>query len=443
MGRKETRLAAALERNPIAECNRVRKKYIPNFMEMLSQTADPRNQSYITYSNRTMLSTMVYKDIGGIESMQQMSVKFNKKEVVDNLYTFSGELAKEFLPHHVTENEYLERLAPEELQNILQQICYDSIRRKSFNDARFRKKWLVIVDGTRTYSGSRKINESCLETHFNRGTDEETILYHQDVLEAKIYFGEGLLLSIASEFLENDPEQVKKQATMSQEEIKQDCERKAFYRLAEKLKKAFPRLPIILLADSLYACEPVIDICEKNRWDYIIRYKTGSIPSLAEDYESIPEKGTAGHAEFVNDLDYRGHMVNILRYRETKVKRGEEITTSFQWLTSVRITERNAEKLAQKGRLRWKIENEGFNRQKNWQGNLTHACSHNANALKNHYLIQQIADFIKQLYEWFYLRRLEIKKKQKNISSELLASFGRQLTAEDISTSEQLKAVPS
>ena len=443
MGRKENRLAAALERNPIVECNRVRNKYIPNFMDMLSQTADPRNQSYITYSNCVMLSTMIYKEIGGIESMQQMSEKFNKKQVVENLYAFAGEPAKEYLPHHVTENEYLERLDPGELQHILQQICYANIRRKSFYGARFRKKWLVIVDGTRTYSGSRKINESCLETHFNRGTNRETVTYHQDVLEAKIYLGEGLLLSIASEFLENDPEQAARRTGMSEEEIKQDCEQKAFYRLAEKLKKAFPRLPIILLADSLYACGPVMDICEKNQWDYIIRYKSGSIPTLAEDYEAIPEKGSSGHAEYVNDLEYKGHMVNVLRYWETKVKNGKETTTVFQWLTSIRITGRNAEKLAQKGRLRWKIENEGFNRQKNWQGNLTHACSHNANALKNHYLIQQIADFIKQLYEWFYLKQMEIKKKQKNISPELLASFDRQLTAEDISTSEQRTAVTS
>ena len=47
---------------------------------------------------------------------------------------------------------------------------------------------------------------------------------------------------------------------------------------------------------------------------------------------------------------------------------------------------------------------------------------------RNHYLIEQIADFIKQLYEYFYLEKNGIKKKQKNISSELLASFGRQLT---------------
>ena len=51
----------------------------------------------------------------------------------------------------------------------------------------------------------------------------------------------------------------------------------------------------------------------------------------------------------------------------------------------------------------------------------------------NHYLMEQIADFIKQLYEYYYLKKNEIKKLQKNISPELLASFGRQLTkTEDI-----------
>ena len=49
--------------------------------------------------------------------------------------------------------------------------------------------------------------------------------------------------------------------------------------------------------------------------------------------------------------------------------------------------------------------------------------------------MEQIADFIKQLYEYYYLKKNEIKKLQKNISSELLSSFGQQLTeTEDILT---------
>lgn len=70
-------------------------------------------------------------------------------------------------------------------------------------------------------------------------------------------------------------------------------------------------------------------------------------------------------------------------------------------------------KLTEAGRKRWKIENEGFNSQKNRQEDITHACSHNANTMKNHYLMTQTADIVKQLYEWFFIKRYEIKKKQK------------------------------
>ena len=123
----------------------------------------------------------------------------------------------------------------------------------------------------------------------------------------------------------------------------------------------------------------------------------------------------------------------MLRFWEEKTIKGKVIRTEFQWLTNIRITIKNAKKIASAGRKRWKIENEGFNRQKNWQGDITHACSWDSNAMKNHYLMMQISDMIKQLYEWFYLKANEIKKKQKNISPDLLASFGRQLTREDIS----------
>jgi len=180
-------------------------------------------------------------------------------------------------------------------------------------------------------------------------------------------------------------------------------------------------------------CLKVINRCKKYNWDYIIRYKEGSAPSIAQEYNAIPEKTKTENAEFINGIIYKDGTVNVLKYTETKVKKGKEITTTFEWITSIEITEKNAVKLAGAGRKRWKIENQGFNRQKKWQGNIEHACSHNANAQKCHYLMEQIADFIKQLYEYFFLNKNEIKKKQKNISSDLLASICKQLTAEDIS----------
>lgn len=433
MCRERERMKRKLESNPIAECNRVQKKFCPNLFELFSGTADPRNRSYTRYNNKVMLGTVYYKGIAGLSSVKSMTYEFNNEDVSGNILQFLGEKRREYLPHGVTINEYLEKLEPEQLQDIQQSLVYDLIRRKTFDDARFQKRWLVIVDATQMYSGSRKINEKCLERHYNRGTENETVNYHCDVLEAKIYFGEKLIVSIGSEFIENNGEDTERQKNMSVEELKQDCETKAFKRLAARIKKKYKRLPITLMADSLYASETVMNLCRDNSWEFIIRYKTGSIPSIQEEYENIKEKESTGHSEYINEIDYRGKPVNVLKYWEEKQIKGKTVRTEFQWLTSIKITPKNAEKIAATGRKRWKIENEGFNRQKNWQGDITHACSWNEKAIKNHYLILQISDMIKQLYEWFYLAAKEIKKRQKNISSELLASFGRQLTGEDIS----------
>ena len=428
MGRKERRIQKKLEKNPILELNKVQNRYYPQLFWKFAQTKDPRHQSYIEYTNRVMLGMLYYKGIAGIDSMQEMSEQFNNEGIAKNLSLFMGEEEREYLPHHVTENEYLERLDPMELEEIKQDMVYHLIRKRCFEEARYQKKWVVIVDGTQLYCGRRKLNEHCLERCSRKGTDEEVVLYHRDVLEAKIFFGEKLVASIGSEFIENNGEDGKRQEQMNVEQIKQDCEIKAFQRLAERIKKRFPRLPVLLLADSLYASKPVMELCRKYSWEFLIRYKSGKIPSIAEEYEKIPEKGKAGKAEFVNDIDYEGEAVHVLRYREEE----EGKITEFQWLSSMRITKRNAEKMAETGRKRWKIENEGFNRQKNWQGSIGHMCSWNDRAQKNHYLMEQISDFMKQLYEYYYLKKNGIEKKQKNISSDLLASFGRQLTEEDI-----------
>jgi len=432
MGRDEIRAKRALEKNPIKACNEIQRKFCPELFNKFGQIADPRHQSYITYTGKIMLGQLYYKGIAGITSMQDMTDKFMNPQVVENMGTFFGVELDKYLPHHVTENDYLKRLHSKELQNTIQDLVYDLIRRKSFNEAKFMGKWIIIIDGTQLYSGNRMINDKCLERHYNRGTDQETVNYHVDVLEAKIYFGSSLVCSICSEFIENNGEDTENQKSMSEEARKQDCETKAFKRMAEKLKKAFPRLPILLLMDSLYASKPVMDICLENKWDYIIRFKDGSIPSIAKEYENIPEKECVGKAEYINEIDYEGHKVNLLKYQEEIVKDGEETIKAFQWITSIVITSKNALKIAKTGRLRWKIENEGFNRQKNWQADITHACSWNECALKNHYLMQQISDFMKQLYEHYVLKKLGIIKKQKNISSELLASFEWKPTGEDI-----------
>ena len=432
MSREKERIRKKLEKNPIIECNKIQNRFCPELFSMFGKVKDPRHQSYVDYSARVMLGTMYYKSIAGIPSMQEMTRAFNDERICRNLYRFIGEDVKEYLPHGVTENEFLERLDPKELENIRQNIVYSLIRRKTFENARVFKKWQVIVDATELDEGYQKKNDYYLSRCYNRNEENEFVKYHRSVLEAKIYFGDNLVCSIASETIENSEAYV----NQGEEAVKQDCESKAFVRLAAKIKKKFPRLPIIITADGLYVTKNVLQICKEYHWDYIIRYKEGSASSIAKEYRALPEKETIGtDIEYQNKIMFNEFDVNLIYYREKRRIKGKEKETEFAWITSIEITKSNAKKIVNAGRNRWKIENQGFNRQKHWQGNIEHACSFNERAQKNHYLLEQIADFMKQLYEHFFLEKNGIKKLQKNISSELLQSFGRQLTeTEDINT---------
>ena len=438
MSREQDRCKRRLEKNPIVECNRIQKKFYPELFQKFSEVEDPRHRSYIQYSARTMLGALYFKNIGGIDSMQQMTRKFNDETVVKNLYSFLGEKGQDYLPHGVTVNEFLEKLEPKELENIQKDIVYSMIRRKTFDDARVLKKWQIIIDATELDEGYQQKNEYYLSRCYNRGKENEFQKYHRSMLEAKIYLGNNLVCSIASEPIENGEDYGKQ----SEEKVKQDCERKAFVRLAEKIKKKFPRLPILITADSLYVTQNVLRICKEYQWDYIIRYKEGSAPSIAEEYRMLPEKERVGtDIEFQNGIIFQEEEVGLVYYREKVKIRGEEKITEFAWITNIKLTKSSVKKIIRAGRNRWKIENQGFNRQKHWQGNIEHACSWNERAQKNHYLMEQIADFMKQLYEYFFLEKNGIKKLQKNVSSDLLSSFDRQLTEPEDTLAEQHKAV--
>ena len=168
MSREQDRIKKKLEKNPIIECNKIQQKFYPELFKRFTEVNDPRHQSYIEYSIKTMLGTLYYKCIGGISSMQEMTRKFNDESVVKNLYAFVGDKKQDYLPHGVTINELLEKLDPEELENIQKDIVYSMIRRKTFDDARVLKRWQVIVDATELDEGYKKKNEGYLSRCYNK-----------------------------------------------------------------------------------------------------------------------------------------------------------------------------------------------------------------------------------------------------------------------------------
>ena len=208
MNREQERAKRRPEKNPVVEYNKIQNKYYPELFAKFAEVNDPRNQSYIEYPVRVMLGTMYYKCISGISSMQEMTLKFNDDAVVENLYSFMSEEKKEYLPHGVIENEFFARLNTEELEKIQKDIAYSMIRRKTFDDARVLKRWQIIIDATELDEGYQKKNEYYLSRCYIRGEADEFTKYHRRVLEAKLYLGNNLVCSIASEAIQNSEEYI-------------------------------------------------------------------------------------------------------------------------------------------------------------------------------------------------------------------------------------------
>ncbi len=173
------------------------------------------------------------------------------------------------------------------------------IRRKTFDDARVLKRWQIIIDATELDEGYQKKNEYYLSRCYNRGEADEFTKYHRSVLEAKLYLGNNLVCSIASEAIQNSEEYINQS-----EKIKQDCESKAFIRVAEKIKKQFPRLPIIITADGLYVSQKVIQTCTDNSWNYIIRYKKGKCIIHSQRISVIAGKRKDRFRNRISESDY-------------------------------------------------------------------------------------------------------------------------------------------
>lgn len=361
--------------------------------------------------------------------MRKTSEEFNSDIMIENIWELCAEEGETYeLPYWETINRYLEKLEPEYLQEVIWKLVYRLLRSKAFQGERIRNKhWQIILDGTQLHSSRKPLDPKCLYRIHHKGTPEEYRENYYYVLEAKLVLHPKIVVSIMTEFVENDGKEMEKQ----------DCERKACTRLMEKLKKQFPRLSICLCADSLYACEPFFRKCEEYRWHYLIRFKEGSIPTIGNEYRKLKEleknrketkikSGRYWH-DYVNDMDYNGYQINLVEYGEElkkTIRRGmgkieQEEKKRFWFLTNLPVNQKNVSELVKRGRMRWKIENEGFNMQKNQGYYLEHLFSKDYQGIKNHYYLIQIGHMISQILEaWEKLWegiRLSIEQKHQKI----------------------------
>jgi len=327
-------------------------------------------------------------------SRRQLHEQSGREVFRENLLTLSGSNELE-VAHTDTVNAFLEHLPVVYLEALKLRLVKELLRCKRLNCCRLDGDFLVTVDMSGLYKFDHRHCDHCIKQENNGKTT-----YHHKVSEAKLVSASGLAISVVTEYVEN----------IQPGASKQDCERKAFYRLEKTLKKAFPQTRLCLLLDSLYACDRVLKILHKNKWSFFISFKEGSIPTLWEEamrqrerrkrnyLEHRPDEKTVQHFRWSHNLHYKKHTLHVIYCKEHTIHKGRKVTRNFVWLTDLRPSKHNVVRLANKGaRQRWKIENQGFDDQKQHGFELEHVYGRQQNAWKNYYQLLQIAHLISQL----------------------------------------------
>lgn len=427
--RKERR-ELVKDKNLLKELIKIINKYFPMLNKLLDTLTDKRHKSYIKYGIRTLILTRIFALLCGITSMNEMNNSFNKDEAITNLSSICNENLSE-LPDWQTIQDVIEQLNIEEIRNIRKYMVKSLIRSKMFDKYRYNGAFQLLVDATGISSHDYNLNNNCIVKKSKNGV----IKYHKQVLEAKIVVG-NIVISLDTEWIEN--------ADMKTEKKKQDCEINAFKRMAPRIKKEYPKLKFIITGDALYATAPMLDICKDNGWHYIFNLKKKRLKQVYEEFEDdikYMNETKIDHYFLSCSIKYKNHIFNVIRYEETQLSKGKEKLVTFNYITDLKVNDYKIESIVTMGRRRWKIENEGFNEQKNGTFCISHLCSRNENALKIHYYFIQIAHIIRQLLDngSIMLREMKFKTK-KEVSALLLSNLtSNKLNLDEVMTNFQLR----
>lgn len=402
--------------------------FFGSWQELFAGVRDGRHPDFVRYPLPALLSAGTLMFLFQLQSRRQ--VKHQLRENGPSQSKFQAWFGTEKFPHGDTLNYAFKKISPTEVQEVVCLMVERLIRKKILYPYRLYGNFLVAVDGTGVLTFHQRHCEHCLTKKLNNG---ETLYYHP-VLEAKLVCANGFVFSLMTEFIENT----------SPQESKQDCELKAFYRLSQRLKARFPLLTICLLLDGLFAGGPTFQTIRDYNWRFLIVLKDKDLTQIHRSYDLVLSQTPENRKQICMDeqqeivqeyhwatqIDYRDsqdrqHTLNLITCKETKVS--TQKTTTFKWLTNFIPTTRNVDVLAnQGGRLRWKIENEGFNSQKNGGFHLEHPYSQDENARKIFYFLLQIAHLLFQLIEKGSLFRNAFPKgvgSLKNIAFRLLEAW--------------------
>jgi len=389
---------------------RVFRAQLPALLKRLSKIDDPRNPKKIKHKHTLLMIYGILTFVFQMASRREANREMTRPVFMENLKSLFPEL--EDLPHNDTLMRLLSRIDVREIESALMELVRKMIRNKKFVRYLVDSCYPIAIDGTQKFVRDVIWSEECLEREVKKGDATEK-QYYVYVLEANLAFAGGMSIPLMSEFLSYTEGDTYLK--------KQDCEQKAFKRLAKRLKNAFGHLPIMVLLDGLYPNGPVIELCRNNNWDYMVVLQDKSLPSVWEEYEGLKKlesknrfNATWGDRRqsfnWVNGIEYyygpherKRQIVHVVvceeSWEEIARDSAEVVTKKSRhvWISSKPLNRRNVHERCNLGaRHRWGIES-GILVEKRHGYQYEHMFSYDWNAMKGYHYLMRLGHMINVL----------------------------------------------
>ena len=410
----------AAREDAVSKQARLLRQELPALLRQLERIPDPRDPRKRRHKLTVLLLYGLLMFVFQFSSRRETNREMTCPQFLANLHLLFPEI--EALPHADTLYRLLRDIDLTHLEQAHIDLVRRLIRGKSFRRHLINHCHPIAIDGSQKLAGDTLWAEELLQRSV--GKDETRhIQYFVYVLEASLVFHNGLVIPLLSEFLEH--------ALGDSEAQKQDCELRGFVRLSDRLKRLFPRLPILLVLDGLYANGPVMQRCLRAQWQFMIVLRDKDLPSVWEEFHALlPRQPQTRQYEWgkrqqrfswVNDIEYafgangrcrlKLHVV-VCDERWQQVDQQAAIVTEtarHAWISSQPLSRENVHERCNLGaRHRWGIE-AGFLVEKHQGYHYEHAFAFDWNALRGYHLLMRLAHvfntlarFTRQLRDLFH-----------------------------------------
>jgi len=393
------------------------RQMLPVLLRRLGKIPEPRNPKKLKHRLTVLMLYGLLVFVFQYGSRRAANGEITRPMFEHNLRLLFPQL--DSLPHADTLFRLLCRIDVSHIEQAHIALVNQLIRGKKFTRYLINNCYPIAIDGSQKIAFSILWDDHLLQRKKKRKTDTDTeqepqYQYYVYVLEASLSFRNGMVIPLMSEFLEYE--------AGADEQSKQDCEQKAFHRLAARIKEAFPRLPIMLLLDGLYPNGPIMQRCRNYHWDFMIVLKDGSLPTVWEEYRSLlllcQEENQLRqnwgarrqHFQWVNQIRYafgtneKNHLdLNVVlcheQWEEVDPKTTEIVPqkSKHAWISSRPINRLNVHTRCNLGaRYRWGIEG-AFLVEKHQGYSYEHAFAKQWNAMKGYHYLMRLAHLFNTL----------------------------------------------